>query len=91
VAFLPPHPTTHIEARVGEAVIFFLEWTPSVGQHKPTEVVKVSSTAMKNVLILSKNFRRPDESYPKINKKTNFRRFWVNFRPHLTDGSFLVV
>jgi hypothetical protein len=22
VAFLPPHPTTHIEARVGEAVIF---------------------------------------------------------------------
>jgi hypothetical protein len=48
VAFLPPHPTTHIEARVGEAVIFlfFLEWTPSIGQHKPTEVVKVSSTSI---------------------------------------------
>jgi hypothetical protein len=65
-AFLPPHPTAQIEARVGGAFIFlFLEWTPSVGQHRSMKVAKVSLAPTKNVLFSSKNFRRPeaDESF----------------------------
>jgi hypothetical protein len=52
---------TQIEARVGGVVIFlfFLEWTPSVGQHRPMKVVKVLSTPTENVLFSLKNFRRP--------------------------------
>jgi hypothetical protein len=60
VAFLPPHPMAQIKARVGGAVIFFMEWTPFVGQHRPMKAVKVSSAPMKNVLFLSENFRRSE-------------------------------
>jgi hypothetical protein len=50
-----------IEARVGGGHFsFFLEWTPSVGQHRPTKVAKVLSAPMKNVLFLSENFCRPE-------------------------------
>jgi hypothetical protein len=60
-AFLPPHPTAQIEARVGGAIIFlFSGMTPSVSQHRPTKVAKISLVPAENVLFSSENFRRPE-------------------------------